>query len=539
MCKKLCCGLLLICLTGCLQTKDELTLNADGSGKVRIETRTAAAGANSAAFAAIAAEMGGQGPSVYPPTSAAEAKKFFPGKDFVLTTKQTNAENGDSVTVIEVEFKDINALLASPYGRAHQLAVDLDKDGLSVKGGTGLETAARLAEVKDDTGMMGMMGMMGATSGDLQKRAGEMRAEFRITLPNAVSSSNGTRDGKTADWTVERAKCKDAADFAQQLGAVAEARCAADGLKFTPVTPTRLALQPFAQLTPGASVSKAPALDTNKIAAAAKFVPYGLTVTRAVDLTGKSGMNQSQAQLIGAVVVPPEFTPQKWSEPSLQEATDAKGNDLKPKPNAEGEMGGMNFEGNSFGQDSESDDEAATNAAADVRHVVTFSFHPPDWKVKEIGRVKGTVTLHYFSGAEVVKLTNAIPSTWLMNMAQAMAGGGGVDTAEKHLNSPRLGELGLAISMEEGMTQSGMTTLQLEIKGSKGALVDAQVFDADGKPWPTLMQMEGAGMGDSSSCQLMIAGSPKPPLSLAFLASGAGSSVEVPVMVEHVPLTAK
>jgi hypothetical protein len=202
-------------------------------------------------------------------------------------------------------------------------------------------------------------------------------------------------------------------------------------------------------------------------------------------------------------------------------------------------MGGMNFEGNSFGQDSESDDEAATNAAADVRHVVTFTFHPPDWKVKEIGRVKGTVTLHYFSGAEVVKLTNAIPSTWLMNMAQAMAGGGGVDTAEKHLNSPRLGELGLAISMEEGMTQSGMTTLQLEIKGSKGALVDAQVFDADGKPWPTLMQMEGAGMGDSSSCQLMIAGSPKPPLSLAFLASGAGSSVEVPVMVEHVPLTAK
>ena len=537
--KKLCCGLLLICLTGCLQTKDELTLNADGSGKVRIETRTAAAGANSAAFAAIAAEMGGQGPSVYPPTSAAEAKKFFPGKDFVLTTKQTNAENGDSVTVIEVEFKDINALLASPYGRAHQLAVDLDKDGLSVKGGTGLETAARLAEVKDDTGMMGMMGMMGATSGDLQKRAGEMRAEFRITLPNAVSSSNGTRDGKTADWTVERAKCKDAADFAQQLGLVAEAHCAADGLKFTPVTPARLALRPFAQLTPGVSASSAPALDTNKIAAAAKFVPYGLTVTRAVDLTGKSGMNQSQAQLIGAVMVPPEFTPQKWGRPSLQEATDAKGNNLKPKPAGEGEFNSMDFGDRYSGQDAESDDEAATNTTADVRHVVTFSFHPPDWKVKEIGRVKGTVTLQYFSGAEVVKLTNAIPSTWLMNMAQAMAGGGGVDTAEKHLNSPRLGELGLEISVAEGMTQSGVTVLQLQIKGSKGALVDAQAFDAEGKPWPTIMQSEGASMGDSGICQLMIAGSPKPPLSLAFLASGAGSSVEVPVMVEHVPLTAK
>ncbi|HXR08406.1 MAG TPA: hypothetical protein VN765_13800, partial [Candidatus Acidoferrum sp.] len=234
MCKKLCCGLLLICLTGCLQTKDELTLNADGSGKVRIETRTAA-GANAASLAAMSGEMGGQGPAIYPPASPAEAKKFFPGKDFVLTTKQTNAENGDSVTVIEAAFKDINALLASPYGRAHQLAVDLDKDGLLVRGITGMETAARMAEVKDDTGMMGMIGMMGAAGGDAQKKVGEMRAEFRITLPNAVSTSNGARDGKTADWTVERAKCKDAADFAQQLGVVAEARCAADGLKFTPI----------------------------------------------------------------------------------------------------------------------------------------------------------------------------------------------------------------------------------------------------------------------------------------------------------------
>ena len=134
---------------------------------------------------------------------------------------------------------------------------------------------------------------------------------------------------------------------------------------------------------------------------------------------------------------------------------------------------------------------------------------------------------------------HAIPATWIMNMAQAMAGGGGMDMTEKHLNSPRLGELGLAISMQSGMAQSGMTTLQLEIKGGKGALVDAQAFDADGKPWPTFLQMESTGMGDNSSCQLMIAGSPKPPLSLAFTASGAGSSVEVPVLVEHVPLTAK
>src|ERR1017187_9542901 len=198
--KKLSAGLSLICLTGCLQTKDELTINADGSGRVRIETRTAA-GANTAAMAGMAGAMGGQGPGIYPPTSPAEAKKFFPGKDFVVTTKQTNAENGDSVTVIEAQYKDINTLLASPYGRAHQLSVELDKDGLAVKAVTGMETAARMAEMKDDGGM-GMMGMMGMAGGDLQKKAAEMRAEFRITLPNPLTFSNGARDGKTAAWTV-------------------------------------------------------------------------------------------------------------------------------------------------------------------------------------------------------------------------------------------------------------------------------------------------------------------------------------------------
>jgi hypothetical protein len=241
------------------------------------------------------------------------------------------------------------------------------------------------------------------------------------------------------------------------------------------------------------------------------------------------------------VVIPPEFAPQKWGEPALQEAADAKGNDLKPKPGAEGEFGGgVSYRSYAVREDDADEDEnPATNTLTDLRHVVTFSFRPPDWKVKEIGRVKGSVTLHYFAGAEVVKLTNAIPANWIMNLAQAMGGGGGMDMTEKHLNSPRLEELGLAISAQTGMAQSGITMLQLTIKGTKGALVDAQAFDADGKPWPTFMEAQNTGMNEGNVCQLMIAGSPKPPLSLAFTASGAGSSVEVPVLVEHVPLTAK
>ena len=30
-------------------------------------------------------------------------------------------------------------------------------------------------------------------------------------------------------------------------------------------------------------------------------------------------------------MIPQEFAPQKWGEPKLEEAVDAKGNDLKPR----------------------------------------------------------------------------------------------------------------------------------------------------------------------------------------------------------------
>ena len=40
MWKRMTVGLLLVFLCGCIRTKDDLTLNADGSGKVQIETQT-------------------------------------------------------------------------------------------------------------------------------------------------------------------------------------------------------------------------------------------------------------------------------------------------------------------------------------------------------------------------------------------------------------------------------------------------------------------------------------------------------------------
>ncbi len=161
MWKRLTVGLLLVFLCGCIRTKDELTINADGSGKVHIETVSSVPPELSETMEeGMQAGSGGAGGGLfYPPLIEAQARKFFPGKDFSVTVKQQKADNGDITTVIEAEFKDINALLASPYGRAHQLSVKIVNGSLVVQGVTGMEAAARLAEIKDESGM-GMMGAM-------------------------------------------------------------------------------------------------------------------------------------------------------------------------------------------------------------------------------------------------------------------------------------------------------------------------------------------------------------------------------------------
>ena len=519
--------LLLVFLFGCIKTKDELTINADGTGTVRIETLSGLPPELSAGLDGQMGALGGA--SIYPPLSEAEARKFFPGKDFAVTVKQQKADNGDVTTVTEVEFKNINGLLASPYGRAHQLSVTIAGGVLMVKGISGMEAAARYAEMKDDAGM-GMGMVPGLT--DLQKKKGEMRAEFRVTLPNGIATANGTKDGRTATWIVERSKCKDADDFARQLGVVCEADCPEDGLKMSPVTPVRMGLLPFAELAAGAGADSGAATDTNKVAAAAKFVPYGLSVTRSLDLSGSGGTRESAAQLTGAVMIPQELAPPKWGEPKLDEVVDAKGNDLKPAADDDQRVFSMR---NRYSEaDNGDDEESQTNRVQ--QHVVTIGFRPPDWKVNEIARIKGSIKLQYFGGAQqVVKLTNAVPAKWITDASKMM--GGGFDSSEKPLNSAALTDLGLTLSMQMGMVQSGMTLLTLQVKGTQATLTDAQVFDADGKPWPTFLQQQDTGGGEENSCEIMVAGKPLPPFSLALAASGSGASVTVPILVEHVALT--
>lgn len=522
--KQIFAGCLLLTLCGCIKVKDELTLNADGSGKVRIET-VSSLPPEFAEGLGLSERMGDN--AIYPPVGEEEARKFFPEKDFTFTVKQEKARNGDITNIIEAEFQNLNTLLASPYGRAHQLTVKIADGSLVLRGVTGLEAAARFADVKNDSGF-GYVPQLNAA--DLQKKKSDMRAEFRVTLPNAVSSNTGTRDGKSVAWIVERAKCKDDEDFARQLGAAVEAKCAADGLKMSPVSPARMGLLPFAQLADGFADAGAN-MDTNKIAAAAKFVPFGLTITRSVDLSGSGSSRENAAQLVGAVTVPVEFAPRKWGEPEITEIVDAQNNDLKFDESDEARP--YQFRNRVSDSDGDDTDKPTNNVQ---KHLITIQFRPPDWSVGEILRINASVSLQYYGGSQVIKLTNAVPAKWIVDATNSA--GGGFDYSIEPVHSPALDALGLSLSAQTGTARSGMTMLELQTKGKEAALTDAEVFDANGRPWPTFLQAQNSGGGDDAeSFQLIIAGRPQPPLSLSLLVSGGGATVNVPILMEHVRIS--
>src|SRR5439155_26060279 len=139
------------------------------------------------------------------------------------------------------------------------------------------------------------------------------------------------------------AKCKDGDEFAVKLAGVLEARCAAEGLQLAPETPPRLGLFPFKDLVAGAAASKVALPDTNKIVTAARFVPYALHVTRALDLSGENSGHESQAQLTGIIILPSDLAPQRWGQAKLEEALDAKGNSLMPKEEGSPDAGFSHF----------------------------------------------------------------------------------------------------------------------------------------------------------------------------------------------------
>jgi hypothetical protein len=517
---------------GCLKVKDRMTLRPDGSGTVRIETEILMpAGAGRMGSADIGRA------TAYPPTSTMQAAVLFPAKDFTIVGKPTEMRPAKPTFIVEVAFKDIQALVTSPYGRAHSLWIAREGGSVVLKARTGVQLVAGIEVVIGN-----LPPELKADGGETQAKmiteaAQKLAAEFTIVMPGAAKVEQGaaTVQGNTITWSVERAKFKEPAEAAKAFGEVLVARCPDAGVTFTPVSPVRLDLTPLKELA-DVKIADAAAVDVEKVRAAAKFVPVALQVTRSFDLVGDAFQGRNGASLSALVILPTEFKPEHWGQAKLTEITDDRGTDLLAKGRDDEDYDESDRYASGSSDDSDEGDEADAERPsavkrADVVQSFRLALKVPPPTARKIDVLKGQVELQYAGPLHRVRLMNAIPNESIVEMKLETGmrePGDGMAIA-----NPKLVELGVELKVAAAR-MSGMTMVQLQMGQRGGVLKDVQVYD--GKEQPCSMMSAGGMMrGGDDAARYIIPGYPEGPLSLVVIVQSAGPVVTIPIELKDVP----
>lgn len=504
---------MLAAMHGCLIAEDHLTIQTDGSGTVVMRTTTLG---THDWFDAERHPHGGfdaqtAGAFAYPPLTNEDAAVLFGETDMDVNVTKEKDDADREIVVVTAKFADINQLMRSPYGYVHQLTVTRTDQSLTVRGRTGAQTLVLAAKALRDNDEVSLNAPKGADQ--WRKNADKLRCTFAVTLPGKATAQADAVQDATATWTVDREKLGDDAKAWDAANRIIEVSCPADGVTFQPDSPTRLALDDFAQVAEKQLGDAAPAVDAKLVQQQARWTPVRLNITRSFNLTGDSfGMNESE--LIMELSLPKQFRPMTWGTIKATQVTDDQGNQLL----IEGDDMNRFHQPQTFGG-MYADDQADEDAP--VKNLYTLQLKPVPAKTKALAKVTGAATIEFPGVSHLIKIANALNVT---------AGGGEIpvqfNSDSTELDHPLLKQLNGQLRPNIVQQQRGMTMAFMTVTGPV-RISKAQVFDKFGKPWPTLMADQPIG-GESSHFQLMVLGEPQSPLSLVMIVSGGGAKVELP-----------
>lgn len=529
----------LACLvTGCLEVKEHLTIRSDGSGTLVIEVHSAIAPASIRRRGW--ADLAKGSPDFLPPLTKEHAVRLFPGRGLRVEATEGSGGGGGPTMLVKVAFQDIQALVASPYGTAHGLWLHSEGGKLHFAANSGLLQTV----VFSHSHKVEFFGKAAGHTHALKNRD-QMSTEFTVTLPNAIAASNGKVEGRSATWRLERSKGKNEADLIRMLTGPLRAACPAAGIDFAAVSPPRLGLFPFGEVKEGPAPGMRVPPDPRAVVAAARFVPHMVKSVQSFYLPGRKAgeaerrtdeararpLDSAAAYLVGVLELPRELVPDRWGEPRVDRAADDVGTDLKL---GEDELRQFRSSINAWDRAVR---EELTKGPHDVaRHVLELRTRAPGRDATRLARLNGAVELEYFGDYRIAKLPDAIPDEWIA-----------WDTRHKRrparregrpvLASPLLRQLGLEVSVlhlarqsEPFAPQRLKTTIWLSARSEEAGLLDVQVFDADGVPWPRVAWGSDR-TGPVDVQHFAVPGTPKPPLSLALLVHGTRLKVRVPIVL--------
>jgi hypothetical protein len=501
---------ILIFCSSCVEVKDHLTINADGSGTVFISTSSK----GSSSGLLMARQFFKEGASKvlnFPPMQHDDFKKLFPGNDFTIIF---NDDPGDKEGIIRasIEFKDINKLLQSPYAAAHALSVKRTINGkLEVKVISGLQSIADaeylFMDNKDTPG--GIFGV--------REFSKDYSMKFSITLPSLINNVNSN----TITWLTSRDTINSIEEAGVRFYSIHKASCSDKDIKFIPKTPLRMNLGNLKDIKEGTFSNNS--LDINKeiLIKAVKAIPVMLKISRYFDISGEDNFynnNDNAASFIGALVLPVELAPFRWGRGELKEIRDDLGKNYLPKKQS------FSRKANALNSIYKREQAKVKEKQKTATRFISFSFKQPVPEARSLKVIHGTIPLKYQGRTTLVKLTGEIPAIKSNENDFIM-------TNRVIIGSDKLKKHGLVVTLNSVSKNNQITTFALKQKGEE-AIIDIQVYDRNGKPWTTILRLLSPGQDNIS---FMIAGEPEPPLSLSLLISG-GPKFEIPFSFNDVSL---
>jgi len=518
----ICLGLGLCMLTGCVQVRDHLTLEPDGSGTVTLETRLLVESQN-IMMMRLSGPLAADSPRMaYPPLTEADLEKVFPGDAFTIEQSETvregeGLEPGQFIYRAAVAFEDVHALLQSPYAEVHTLTMKKEGGRLVLQASTGMAGFTALDQQIADNELD-----LPVDNEAVQKQLKALKCAFSVTLPGAVQAQGVPVQGNTATYVVDRAQIQDARKTFAALQRALRVTCPADAAGFEPPAIARIPLGAYGTVEPG-PIGRAPdPIDIEAVRRAMRFTPIALVVTRTFDLGGyEYGGGENHTVLYGAVHLSPEHKPQRWGPLELTVARDDLGDDLRPvedeAPYRAGMMHGL---------------MAASEAEAEGHHLVTVSLKAPSREARSLARLAGTIDAYYPGQAHVVKLDEVIQEADVSEQGEQVYI---YPTGEDAVDHPTLDRLGYRLQFQNVMRQFGLNMVMFSQETEQASLADLRIYNADGRALPTLLGLGPGYMGEDTKMALVL-GRIQPPLSVALLIRGGGAKVSVPVSLEDVSL---
>lgn len=552
------CLAFLLLLCGCLDVDDALILHPDGTGMVRL-TVTSPLSPRAGDVDDVLRECGGWR-AFYPVVSAVHARKFFPSDVFTVSVDERHWTNGSGPLRVIARFTSVNALLASPYGRMHQMVIGTNADaGWTVRTLSGAAVLAgflRTPVEEADSEVSSADG--GEASGVGSKaRASDrsMRWRFRITLPRAVNSSvgaGGHRHGRSAEWVFERKAFRHTDAYADRLSSMLEVGCGPVRLRRAIENPTRLGALPFDQMKVDPDERSRPQSypSPERVGEETRFIARSVALRRWVKFDkedqeeGRPGFGGC-AELHGAFLVSSAWVPLRWGEPHLEQVLDAQGRSLLRKHKS-GRMDQSQWNDSNKGGELAEGEKAAAQDLGRLRPQarVMLEFDAPAWDVRRLKLVQASAEFRYLESAEVIRITNAIPAATprpqgrsVGDASRPLPVSGPIELADE-----RLLKQAVEVRVSSVVVKPLRTLIVLVTRGqawSRGVLADAQVFDSRGRAWSTMLRDDDPWKAhdlEVRSREILVAGHPEPPFSIALKVGSLGPAIRVPFVLRDLPL---